>query len=79
MTKTLQVRCPNCGSPAKRFYFLNNQITETSCPVCDYLMVNCSVTGKVLESYAPGIAVMDASRCTPIPTPPSPLSVATFN
>lgn len=56
MIKEQQIRCPNCGSHAKRFYYLKNQITETACPACDYLMVNCSRTGKVLESYAPGIA-----------------------
>lgn len=50
------VRCPNCGSHAQR-NFLANHITQTQCAVCDYLMVNCSLTGKVVEAYAPGIAV----------------------
>ena len=49
------VRCPNCGSYAQRSYFSDNHITQTQCPVCDYLMVSCSLTGKVLEAYAPGI------------------------
>ena len=50
------VRCPNCGSHAER-NFLANHITQTQCAVCDYLMVNCSRTGKVVEAYAPGIAI----------------------
>ncbi len=55
----ISVCCPNCGSKAERKYFTDHemgQITQTSCPVCDYLMVNCSQTGKVVEAYAPGIA-----------------------
>lgn len=52
-----KVCCPNCGSPAEREYFPNNQVTQTSCPTCDYLMVSCVQTGQVLESYAPGITV----------------------
>ncbi|NJK51199.1 replication restart DNA helicase PriA [Candidatus Gracilibacteria bacterium] len=55
MNKKQIVRCPNCGNHATRHHFTNNQIIETSCPACDYLMVNCSRTGNVLESYAPGI------------------------
>ncbi|MCU0537953.1 MAG: hypothetical protein MUD14_29050 [Hydrococcus sp. Prado102] len=48
MNKKQIVRCPNCGSHATRHHFTNNQIIETSCPACDYLMVNCSLTGKGL-------------------------------
>ncbi len=55
MNKTQKIYCPNCGSDAQRHYYRYNKITKTTCPVCDYLMVNCSQTGKVLESYAPGI------------------------
>ncbi len=57
MRITQTVRCPNCGSHAKRSYLTNNQIIQTSCSTCDYLMVNCSRTGKVFEAYAPGIAL----------------------
>jgi hypothetical protein len=32
------------------------QVIETSCPVCDYLLVSCSRTGNVLEAYAPGLS-----------------------
>ncbi|MGE5657564.1 MAG: replication restart DNA helicase PriA [Actinomycetota bacterium] len=49
------IRCPNCGSHAKRNYHLSSQLTQTQCPVCDYLMITCSVTGRVVEAYAPGL------------------------
>jgi Zn finger protein HypA/HybF involved in hydrogenase expression len=55
MRITQEVRCPNCGSYAERHHFTNTHITQTQCPACDYLMVNCSLTGKVVEAYAPGI------------------------
>ncbi|MEY3866843.1 MAG: replication restart DNA helicase PriA [Microcoleaceae cyanobacterium] len=50
------VRCPNCGNPGERHYNLYTQEIQTQCSVCDYLMVTCHLTGKVLEAYAPGIA-----------------------
>lgn len=49
------IRCPNCGSEAERQHILSSQVTRTECPVCDYLMVMCSRTGRVIEAYAPGI------------------------
>lgn len=49
------VRCPNCGSLGERHHLLKSQLTRTQCPSCDYLMVTCSRTGKVIEAYAPGI------------------------
>ncbi len=57
MIKIQQVRCPNCGKFAQRKYFHQPKLMQTACPVCDYLMINCCITGKVVESYAPGIAV----------------------
>lgn len=51
------VRCPNCGSLAKREYITSSQIVRTQCPACDYLMILCSNTNKVIEAYAPGIPV----------------------
>lgn len=48
-------RCPNCGSEAERHHLLSSQLTRTQCLTCDYLMVMCSRTGKVIEAYAPGI------------------------
>jgi hypothetical protein len=56
MTKIQKVHCPNCGSHAERVYLTQNNLIRTSCPVCDYLMISCSQTGKVIEFYAPGIA-----------------------
>jgi len=55
MRITQEVRCPNCGSHAERLYSIKTHITQTQCPVCDYLMINCSRTGKVVEAYAPGL------------------------
>jgi hypothetical protein len=49
------VHCPNCGGGAERHYLLDHQLTRTQCPVCDYLMITCSITAKVIEAYAPGI------------------------
>ncbi len=50
-----QIRCPNCGSHAERQLISNTQRMQTQCPTCDYFMINCSLTGKVVEAYAPGI------------------------
>lgn len=50
-----KVRCPNCGSEAERHYITTRQLTRTQCPICDYLMISCTRTGKVVEAYAPGI------------------------
>ncbi len=50
-----KVYCPNCGSSAQRIYCQNTHLTQTQCPVCDYLMISCSRTGRVVEAYAPGI------------------------
>ncbi|MHC5825398.1 MAG: replication restart DNA helicase PriA, partial [Nostoc sp.] len=47
--------CPNCGSHAERYYISDSQLTRTQCPSCDYLMISCTRTGKVIEAYAPGI------------------------
>ena len=59
------VRCPNCGSEAQRRYFKSNeaiysscsgnQIIQTECDQCDYLMVMCSLSGNIVEAHAPGI------------------------
>jgi hypothetical protein len=54
--KIEKIYCPNCGRPGERRYFKNETIVQTSCPSCDYFMVNCSLTGRVVEAYAPGIA-----------------------
>jgi len=50
-----KIRCPNCGSEAERHYISSSDISRTQCPSCDYLMVMCVRTGRVIEAYAPGI------------------------
>ena len=57
MSKIEKVRCPNCGSHAERHYSFKHHTVQTQCPACDYLMVNCSRTGSVVEAYAPGITM----------------------
>lgn len=54
------VHCPTCGSLAERRLMSSCQTSigeyciRTACPSCDYLLVSGSLTGRVLESYAPG-------------------------
>jgi uncharacterized Zn finger protein len=55
MTHSQTIRCPNCGNHAVRQQIIHLNVTETACPICDYLMINCTSTGNVLESYAPGL------------------------
>lgn len=55
MQSIYNICCPNCGSAAERHYIFDSQITRTQCPTCDYLMISCTRTGKVIEAYAPGI------------------------
>jgi transcription elongation factor Elf1 len=47
------IHCPNCGSHALRQQYLieKETITETACPVCDYLLVSSELTGRVMDSY----------------------------
>lgn len=51
------IHCPNCGRSAERHYLNDQQLTRTQCSGCDYLMIVCQKTGKVIEAYAPGIAL----------------------
>jgi len=54
--RTIQkVCCPNCGTKCERYYLIESQISRTQCAACDYLMINCTRTGRVIEAYAPGI------------------------
>jgi DNA-directed RNA polymerase subunit RPC12/RpoP len=72
MHTTQTVRCPNCGSQAERRYFTSeeviyrtcpsNQIIQTECQVCDYLMVMCSRNASIVEVYAPGISVSNHAK-----------------
>lgn len=56
MQSLQKIRCPNCGSEAERHSIDNGRMTRTQCSCCDYLMVTCAKTGKVIEAYAPGIS-----------------------
>lgn len=47
------VRCPNCGSLAERYYSFTQQ--KLQCDHCDYLVITCAQTGRVIEAYAPGL------------------------
>lgn len=51
------VRCPNCGSQAERHYIDDRHLIRTQCPSCDYLMILCAKTNRVIEAYAPGISM----------------------
>jgi hypothetical protein len=54
--KNHQICCSNCGSDrAERLYIADLELIRSQCPVCDYLLVTCAATGRVVESYAPGI------------------------
>ena len=64
------VCCPNCGSPAERYHSEHSHSPSekgsssirTQCNHCDYLMVTCAQTGRVLEAYAPGIPFVASVR-----------------
>lgn len=61
---SVKIRCPNCGAVANTVCLENNstnRIIQTSCYKCDYFMVSCSLTGKVLEAYAPGLTYREIS------------------
>ncbi len=70
LTNQQTVRCPNCGSEAQRRYFNSNeaihsscsgnQVIQTECDQCDYLMVMCFLNGNVVEAYAPGTGTFTA-------------------
>ncbi len=50
------IRCPNCGAIAERHHLAYLGQVKTQCDRCDYLLVTCTRSGHVLESYAPGIS-----------------------
>jgi len=54
---TIEIYCPNCGQSAERHFLAKEQITRTQCAHCDYLMITCTRSGKVIEAYAPGYTV----------------------
>lgn len=49
------VRCPNCGKFAERLYLPLLAQVQTQCGACDYLLISCTRTGKVIEAYYPGL------------------------
>jgi len=53
-TQSFLVRCPNCGAIAERSHTDAN-LLKIECHTCDYLIITCLHTGKVIEAYAPGI------------------------
>lgn len=54
MTTIQTIPCPNCGDRATKT-IIDQEIRRISCRCCDYLLVQCLKTGKVIEAYAPGI------------------------
>ncbi|MEO0645957.1 MAG: hypothetical protein AAFZ17_07370 [Cyanobacteria bacterium J06650_10] len=51
-----RVHCPTCGSSAERYHLSETATIRTQCAHCDYLMVSCSKTGRVIEAYAPSFS-----------------------
>lgn len=54
--KVQRVHCPTCGSSAERYHLTEGNTVRTQCSSCDYLMVACANTGRVIESYAPSFS-----------------------
>jgi hypothetical protein len=52
-----QVHCPNCGRLAERQRLDQGKLIRTQCAECDYLMITCAISGRVVEAYAPGLCV----------------------
>ena len=51
-----RVHCPTCGSSAERYHLADSKRIRTQCARCDYLMVSCAKTGRVIEAYAPSFS-----------------------
>ena len=72
MDKTYTIPCSNCGALAVRTHFISqatkcsscpeNQVIQTECPSCDYLMVICSQSGNVIEAHASSTSVITRER-----------------
>lgn len=56
VTTMQRVNCPTCGGSAERYRSLSDSLVRTQCDRCDYLMVLCEDTGRVIEAYAPSFA-----------------------
>jgi hypothetical protein len=63
------VRCPNCGSWAERHHLSFLAQVKTECDRCDYLMVTCTRSGRVVEAYAPGLPFenVKVKKLAPLP------------
>jgi len=67
------VRCPNCGAPAQRHLLPLLAQSRTECHRCDYLLVTCTRTGKVVEAHAPGLSAATLRQHL---TEPLPVAIA---
>jgi hypothetical protein len=68
------IRCPNCGSIAERHHLSYLAQIKTQCEACDYLLVMCTRSGHVLESYAPGLPTPKSKPMSVRLSPLSPTS-----
>lgn len=69
MNCTYSIPCTNCGRSAIRSYFIsrepkyascpNERVIQTECPHCDYLMVMCSLSGRVIEAHDSSTSVIN--------------------
>jgi transposase-like protein len=64
MTKIQIIHCPNCGDRATK-EITDNDIQRIACRNCDYLLVQCAKTAKVIEAYAPGFNSYSVTEPTP--------------
>jgi len=49
------IHCPNCGNSAHKSEIPHQNLISIDCPSCDYLIIRCPYSAKVLEAYAPGL------------------------
>ncbi|MGD1919023.1 MAG: hypothetical protein ACFCAD_09085 [Pleurocapsa sp.] len=85
MNQTYTVRCSDCGSLALRTHLTSkiklanscpeNQIIKTECPSCDYLLITCSVNGKVIDAHSSTTSVIARKQNTNnyLPTVSTPI------
>ncbi len=51
-----KICCSNCGSrQAERHYLQEQELIRTQCADCDYLLITCAATARVVEAYVPGV------------------------
>ena len=78
MERTYTVRCSDCGSLALRTHLINypnNPRTKTECPSCDYLLIICSDSGKVIDSHSSTASIVP--RKTQPKSFPIPFAIST--